>query len=80
MRTFPRRAAAAVVAASLAGAVPARPESPAPAFVDPFVARARVIVLTDIANEPDDQMSLVRFLSTRTSSTSRASSPRPRPG
>jgi Protein of unknown function (DUF1593) len=29
---------------------------------DPFVARPRVIVMTDIANEPDDQMSLVRFL------------------
>jgi hypothetical protein len=31
-------------------------------FVDPFVARPRVIVMTDIANEPDDQMSMVRFL------------------
>ena len=31
-------------------------------FVDPYVARPRVVVLTDIANEPDDQMSLVRFL------------------
>lgn len=30
--------------------------------VDPYVPRARVVVLTDIANEPDDQMSLVRFL------------------
>lgn len=29
---------------------------------DPYVARPRVVVLTDIANEPDDQMSLVRFL------------------
>jgi hypothetical protein len=36
--------------------------APASAFVDPFVARPRVIVMTDIANEPDDQMSLVRFL------------------
>src|ERR1700687_5534492 len=32
------------------------------ARVDPYVARPRVIVMTDIANEPDDQMSLVRFL------------------
>ena len=32
------------------------------ARIDPFVARRRVLVLTDIANEPDDQMSLVRFL------------------
>ena len=29
---------------------------------DPFVARPRVVVMTDIANEPDDQMSMVRFL------------------
>src|SRR3990172_8404851 len=33
-----------------------------PPFVDTFAARARVIVMTDIANEPDDQMSMVRFL------------------
>jgi len=31
-------------------------------FVDPFVPRPRVLVMTDIANEPDDQMSMVRFL------------------
>lgn len=37
------------------------PEATVP-FVDPFAARARVLVMTDIANEPDDQMSLVRFL------------------
>jgi hypothetical protein len=30
--------------------------------VDPFVVKPRVIVLTDIANEPDDQMSFVRLL------------------
>jgi hypothetical protein len=32
------------------------------ARVDPYVPRQRTIVLTDIANEPDDQMSMVRFL------------------
>lgn len=32
------------------------------ARIDPYVAKPRVLVLTDIANEPDDQMSLVRFL------------------
>src|SRR5512134_3461853 len=32
------------------------------ARVDPFVDRIRVLVMTDIANEPDDQMSLVRLL------------------
>ena len=30
--------------------------------VDAYVAKPRVVVLTDIANEPDDQMSMVRFL------------------
>ena len=35
---------------------------PAASQPDPYVARPRVIVMTDIANEPDDQMSLVRFL------------------
>src|SRR4026209_181813 len=32
------------------------------ARVDPYVDKQRVIVMTDIANEPDDQMSMVRFL------------------
>ena len=32
------------------------------ARVDPYSEKTRVIVLTDIANEPDDQMSMVRFL------------------
>ena len=36
--------------------------APASSRVDPYVARPRLIVMTDIANEPDDQMSLVRFL------------------
>jgi hypothetical protein len=30
--------------------------------VDPYTARTRLVVLTDIANEPDDQMSMVRLL------------------
>jgi hypothetical protein len=30
--------------------------------VDPYVDKCRVVVMTDIANEPDDQMSMVRFL------------------
>jgi hypothetical protein len=38
------------------------PVSPLAARVDPYVAKPRVIVMTDIANEPDDQMSMVRFL------------------
>jgi hypothetical protein len=57
--------AAASVAATFgispsAQAPPTAP--PAASRVDPYVARPRVLVLTDIANEPDDQMSLVRFL------------------
>jgi hypothetical protein len=32
------------------------------ARLDPYVEKSRVLVLTDIANEPDDQMSMVRFL------------------
>ena len=35
---------------------------PLAARVDPYVDKQRVIVMTDIANEPDDQMSMVRFL------------------
>jgi hypothetical protein len=30
--------------------------------IDPYVPKQRVVILTDIANEPDDQMSMVRFL------------------
>jgi hypothetical protein len=36
--------------------------NPLAARVDPYVAKPRVVVMTDIANEPDDQMSMVRFL------------------
>jgi hypothetical protein len=32
------------------------------AHVDPYVVRPRLFVLTDVANEPDDQMSMVRLL------------------
>jgi hypothetical protein len=42
------------------GAAPAA-ATPAPR-VDPYAEKARVIVKTDIANQPDDQMSMVRFL------------------
>lgn len=33
-----------------------------PTHIDDFVGHARVIVISDIGNEPDDQMSLVRLL------------------
>ena len=51
-----------IVAGFLASGALATAEDRAPSLVDPFVARPRVVVMTDIANEPDDQMSLVRFL------------------
>ena len=47
---------------------PAAPPAPPVDFdaiaarIDPYVPRQRIVVLTDIANEPDDQMSMVRFL------------------
>ena len=47
-------------------AIGARAQDPAfdarAARVDPYVEKQRVVVMTDIANEPDDQMSMVRFL------------------
>ena len=36
--------------------------APLAARVDPYVPKPRLVVLTDIANEPDDQMSFVRLL------------------
>lgn len=49
-------------ALALAGFIPlaAQPQRIPP--VDNFTGRPRVIVLSDIGNEPDDQMSLIRFL------------------
>src|SRR5262245_7699676 len=51
-------AALAALAApgTVAGARSAEPR------VDSHAARPRVVVMTDIANEPDDQMSMVRLL------------------
>src|SRR6186997_593722 len=40
----------------------AEPPNPLASRVDPFADKQRIVVMTDIANEPDDQMSLVRFL------------------
>ena len=54
------RAFIAVLAAGLlaqAGPVDAKA-----ARIDPYADTQRVVVMTDIANEPDDQMSMVRFL------------------
>src|SRR4051812_28998784 len=58
---------AIALCALLSGSAAAQPVASATldsvgARIDPFVARSRLLVLTDIANEPDDQMSLVRLL------------------
>jgi hypothetical protein len=49
-------------ALALALAVPLAGQSLPPAHVDDFTGRPRVIIISDIGNEPDDQMSLVRLL------------------
>ncbi|HXW03668.1 MAG TPA: DUF1593 domain-containing protein [Vicinamibacterales bacterium] len=45
-----------------AGAGQAPSPDPLAARIDPYVEKQRVVVMTDIANEPDDQMSMIRFL------------------
>ena len=47
---------------NLAAQAPATSADIIASRVDPYVTRTRVLVMTDIANEPDDQMSMVRFL------------------
>ncbi len=54
-------AAIGVLMLSRAGAQQPAPD-PLAARVDPYVEKPRVVVMTDIANEPDDQMSMVRLL------------------
>ena len=54
--------ASVVAAASGGSSAQAPPARPAASQPDAYASRTRVFVLTDIANEPDDQMSLVRFL------------------
>ena len=73
MRRMPG-SAAIILAGSIAGLIdaegPVRGAAQAPssapdavaARIDPYVAKQRVVIMTDIANEPDDQMSMVRFL------------------
>ena len=57
-----QRLVCTAVAAGLVAAATVHAAPPTSAYVDPFVARPRIVVLTDIANEPDDQMSMIRFL------------------
>ena len=58
---------AAVFIALLCAALPCLPQTAPPTRYDPrhvdnFAGKPRVIVISDIGNEPDDQMSLVRLL------------------
>src|SRR5262245_10063265 len=46
----------------LLAAAPAGAQPPDPGRADEFTGRPRVVVLSDIGNEPDDQMSFVRLL------------------
>src|ERR1700722_2073271 len=50
-------AALAIAMASLAGS-----QGLPPTHVDDFSGKPRVVVISDIGNEPDDQMSFVRLL------------------
>ncbi len=52
----------ALAVLTLAFPVSANPQGLPPGHVDDFTGRPRVVVLSDIGNEPDDQMSLVRLL------------------
>ena len=44
------------------GAAPGSPQPLPPTHVDDFTGHPRVVVISDIGNEPDDQMSFVRLL------------------
>ena len=54
---------AALLGAAILSRASAQQPAPDPlaARVDPYVDKPRVVVMTDIANEPDDQMSMVRL-------------------
>jgi Cellulose-binding Sde182, nucleoside hydrolase-like domain/Cellulose-binding protein Sde0182, C-terminal domain len=56
------RHTALVLLSALAIAAGATAQPIAPTHVDDFAGHPRLIVLSDIGNEPDDQMSLVRLL------------------
>ena len=56
------RAAAAILAVSGSMAAQVPEAGSIAARVDPYTQKPRVVVLTDIGNEPDDQMSMIRLL------------------
>src|SRR5580658_4693111 len=56
------RRAAAIVGLALSASVHLAAQALPPTHVDDFAGHPRVIVISDIGNEPDDQMSFVRLL------------------
>lgn len=52
----------AVLAVAAVRCLGAAPPPPGPGSVDDFAGKPRLLVLTDIGNEPDDEMSFVRLL------------------
>ena len=52
----------AAICALVSGTAAPAQDYLSPSHVDDFTGRPRVIIISDIGNEPDDQMSLVRFL------------------
>jgi len=62
MPAFRSTVVAGAVAGILSGAAFVGAQGREASEPDPYAPRTRVVVMTDIANEPDDQMSLVRLL------------------
>jgi len=62
MRPSPHKPTFAKAAISLFASVAFLYAQPLPTHVDAAAGPPRVVVISDIGNEPDDQMSLVRFL------------------
>ncbi len=59
--TFVRTALVIALSVSLS-AQSSSSRDPVAVRIDPYVEKPRIVVMTDIANEADDQMSMVRFL------------------
>ena len=60
--TSAKQFTASIVIAVLASIACLHAQAFPPTHIDDFTGRPRVVVISDIGNEPDDQMSLVRFL------------------
>src|SRR3954465_9268322 len=62
MTRLPRLPAAFLASLLFASSAFAAPLSESAPGVDAFAGKPRLVVLTDVGNEPDDQMSFVRLL------------------